>query len=137
MTDHGPCIEWTGYRFSTGYGAFKRQGRYYRVTRVVWEGAHGPIPEGMLVCHRCDNPPCYRMSHLFLGTASDNQQDCVRKGRHYQKSKTHCPRGHELIAENCVPGRWRLGERRCKICAYQSIRDCNARKKARLSGLVA
>lgn len=49
--------------------------------RFAYELAHGPIPDGYLVCHTCDNPPCCNSAHLFLGTAKDNVQDCIRKNR--------------------------------------------------------
>lgn len=76
------CWEWTGSRHRNGYGQF-----YYRgpamAHRVSWELANGPVPDGMLVCHRCDNPPCVRPDHLFLGTQADNLVDMVSKGRHW------------------------------------------------------
>ncbi len=53
------------------------------VARVSWEMHNGPIPKGLFICHRCDNPPCVRPDHLFLGTARDNQQDMRQKGRHF------------------------------------------------------
>lgn len=52
-----------------------------RSHRVAWELTNRPIPEGMLVCHRCDNPPCCRPDHLFLGTHDENMADKSAKGR--------------------------------------------------------
>lgn len=49
--------------------------------RKAWEDKHGPIPYGYFVCHRCDTPACVNPEHLFLGTAKDNHDDMVRKGR--------------------------------------------------------
>ena len=77
------CWEWTGGRAGKGYGAFgiDRDHMAY-AHRVSWEMHFGPIPTGLFVCHHCDNPPCVRPDHLFLGTVVDNAVDMVSKGRH-------------------------------------------------------
>ena len=76
------CLEWSGSISARGYGQTKWNYRYYSVHRLSWELENGPIPDGMLVCHKCDNPKCFEVTHLCLGTHADNRQDCVAKGRH-------------------------------------------------------
>lgn len=75
------CWEWQGCRLPTGYGKIGRNGVTYVTHRVVWELTNGSIHEGMVVCHRCDNPPCCNPNHLFLGTKGDNTADMISKGR--------------------------------------------------------
>jgi hypothetical protein len=80
----GECHIFMGDRNSLGYGRVRTSHFPYRtmyVHRIVWEAANGPIPDGMEVCHSCDNPPCARLEHLFLGTHRENLQDMARKGR--------------------------------------------------------
>lgn len=76
------CHVWTGRCSSDGYGLMwcRKEGLMV-ASRLVWEYTHGPIPDGKLVCHQCDNPPCCNVKHLFLGTNKDNITDMVRKGR--------------------------------------------------------
>lgn len=76
----GDCWVWQGAKNEHGYGAFYA-GRRYKTHRYAWEVENGPIPEGQNVLHKCDNPPCVRPDHLFLGSMKDNAQDMVRKGR--------------------------------------------------------
>ena len=86
------CIEFMGKRQNKGYGHIGsggHKGRTLLAHRVAWELANGPIPDGLLVCHRCDNPPCCNPEHLFLGTKSDNALDQIGKGRPWNRTKGH------------------------------------------------
>lgn len=80
-----PCLLWTGRLGHNGYGRKQLcvNGRTirWRVHRLAWVLARGPIPGGLLVLHSCDNRACYRLSHLRLGTQSENIREMDSKGR--------------------------------------------------------
>jgi len=77
------CWEWTAYKDRHGYGQFgvSNPRRVEYSNRTAWAITNGPIPDGMHICHRCDNPSCCNPAHLFLGTAADNMVDAATKGR--------------------------------------------------------
>lgn len=75
------CVEWTRYVAETGYGTVKHRGKQYSAHRFAWMNKHGPVPNGMVICHKCDNRRCINVDHLFLGTTLDNVQDKISKGR--------------------------------------------------------
>jgi hypothetical protein len=75
------CWLWTAYRDRDGYGNFGFRGKNERSNRVAWIISKGEIPDGMFVCHSCDNPSCCNPRHLFLGNHLTNVQDRVAKFR--------------------------------------------------------
>lgn len=120
------CLEFTGTHMGMGYGQSSYQGRRQPAHRIVWQHLNGPIPDGMLVCHTCDNPPCCNIDHLWLGTHADNMRDCIQKGRAANglipgmgaaamRARTHCVHEHEFTPENTFirPD----GSRRCRECS--------------------
>lgn len=85
------CWEWTASKFKAGYGQLTHgyaEGEHKNLKghRVSYEIHFGAIPDGMLVCHRCDEPSCANPRHLYLGTWQDNVQDMIVKGRRYDTS---------------------------------------------------
>lgn len=82
------CFEPTSHRNTLkGYPVILKYGKRQRMSRFIWEECFGFIPEGMNVCHACDNIKCINPSHLFLGTQADNVRDKMEKGRHRFKGK--------------------------------------------------
>lgn len=76
------CIIWTGIKWAQGrYGLDRLNGKNMGAHRAAWIRVNGVIPDGLIVCHKCDNGLCVNVEHLFLGTHRDNMQDCKRKGR--------------------------------------------------------
>lgn len=106
------CWLWLGRLDKQGYGAFFFKSARLGAHRVSYRLFRGPIAEGLMVCHSCDVPHCVNPEHLFLGTAYDNAQDCVNKGR-----KANCAgtaNSQAVLSEADVLAiRWRVasGER--------------------------
>jgi hypothetical protein len=82
------CIEWDGFCNEKGYGITSFNGKLDRIHRIAWAEVHGPIPEGVCILHKCDNPPCFNVDHLFAGSKADNNADMRKKKRH-SHGETH------------------------------------------------
>jgi hypothetical protein len=67
----GDCRIWTGYTRGNGYGGVSIDGRDFYTHRLSFELAHGPIPDGLFVCHRCDTPKCIRQQYTCLTARRD------------------------------------------------------------------
>ena len=114
----GECWVWTGTK-AGGYGRFYLNRRMMPAHRYSWTETSGPIPDGLMVLHKCDNPSCVRPDHLFLGTQSDNMLDASAKNRIHRATRTvtHCLRGHELVGDNM---RIRPdGAKVCRVCEVE------------------
>lgn len=130
------CWEWRGDRNELGYGrlTLKRKGLdKTRVHRLMFERYVGSIPDGMVIRHKCDNPPCCNPDHLEVGTQADNLADMVSRGRYHRHGSTECQNGHDISS----PGSYRMGKRKNKgdekVClACQRERHLRHREKKNL-----
>jgi hypothetical protein len=119
----GDCWVWVAGRSTRRYGQFWSGGRRVPAHRFSYELHFGPITDPRLdVCHTCDNPPCVRPDHLWLGTPSENALDMVAKGRqnNAESAKTHCPKGHPFDA-------YRGRGRYCTVCNREMCREYRVR----------
>lgn len=110
------CWEKQGFRHPEGYGSMYFRGRQYRSHVLMYKLTRGDVPKGMVVMHKCDNPPCCNPDHLKLGTKGDNNRDMFAKNRNVYSSAhyTKCKSGHEFTPENTAYSK--EGHRRCKRC---------------------
>jgi HNH endonuclease len=122
----GDCWVWTGSRDLKGYGKINIGCTPTLAHRVSWQIKSGDIPEGLFVLHRCDNPPCVNPAHLFIGTAGDNVQDMMSKGRQ-RKGWIRCGKGHPMSGSNLYI-QPKTGKRNCAACKLERT------KKRRSSG---
>lgn len=111
------CWEWNGDRDSCGYGMFTAAYLGFKdakAHRVMYQLHVGPLPGGLFVRHKCDNPPCVNPAHLIIGTVLENARDMVERRRHAAHNRTVCGKGHDLT----LPGAVRRigGWNRCVRC---------------------
>lgn len=107
------CLIWFRGKDRDGYGKITFQNKSWRAHRLIWTVTKGSIPSGAFICHKCDTPSCIKLSHLFVGTVTENNRDCVDKKRHKESRKKMCVNGHKFSKENTYI--WRK-HRHCIEC---------------------
>jgi len=123
------CHEWTASRTPGGYGQIARRGeggtRLLLAHRAQWQRLVGPIPNGLIVMHKCDNPPCINIEHLRLGTHQDNMDDMWNKGRHPGTRRAYGSKRVFLKEYR------RTEEAKCAQCAASFMAVISERKRGR------
>lgn len=114
------CWLWLGSLNSNGRGQLWVNGKSMVAPRLSWTMHRGPIPSGLLVCHKCDNPSCVNPDHLELGDQKKNMQDCADRGRNkaFLLRTKVCINGHEKTPENVF---FRISHGyQCRTCMRES-----------------
>jgi hypothetical protein len=116
------CWLWGGHLNERHrYGEIQlARGERWRAHRLSYFLHKGPLVDGLVIMHSCDNPWCVNPAHLSQGTSAQNMMDSVQKRRHPMQQRTHCPSGHPLSGENLrleTGGR----HRRCRACTVAHV----------------
>jgi hypothetical protein len=89
---------------------------------VAWVLERGQLPDGAFLCHHCDNPPCVRPDHMFIGTNADNMRDMCRKGRQPCGARIHTAKLTDDVVR-AIRARHRIGERQAALAREYGLND--------------
>lgn len=138
VTESG-CWEWTGKRqrrangqLTYGVAGSTRHRKGVPAHRLSYELFIGPIPDGLMILHACDNPPCINPEHLRAGTQQENGRDMAERKRAHFAGVTHCVNGHPFDGTNTYFSTERNGtvRRGCRVCRAEADRRYKARCKS-------
>jgi len=120
--DTSKCWIWTGSIGGCRYGGFLFNGKVDLAHRVSWMIHNGKIPDGMCVCHHCDNTKCVNPEHLFVGTQIDNIKDMCQKNRQRSLSGESNPQAKmtDLIVKE-IKELYKIGMKTCEISVLLNI----------------
>lgn len=135
------CLVWIGCFQKSGkngqalYPSISFKGKTKRGNRLVWSLLNGDIPNGLCICHSCDNTKCLNPDHLFAASHSENMQDKIKKGRDHNLKKKWCINGHEFSKDNTIIRK--DGARSCRQCMrkYWNRFDAKNRESRRVKAL--
>lgn len=127
----GACWIWTGGCFSNGYGRIKFLNKSLKTHRISWTLENGAIPDGMVICHKCDNPPCCNPSHLFAGTQVDNVADRTSKRREARAERSGTKTHPERVARGERSGTAKLNDIRVRV--IRRLAECGAMRQVDLA----
>lgn len=118
------CWVWTG-SICHGYGRIGFNGKNHLAHRISWLINGGNIPKNLWVLHKCNNRPCVKPGHLYVGNRIDNVNDAIKAGNFFgliNRNKKTCPYGHPYTGKNLIVRKKENG-RRCRSCANKASLD--------------
>lgn len=130
------CWIWIGVSDSRNYGHIDFGYGTLSAHRVSYALQVGDIPENLYVCHRCDTPECVNPSHLFLGDAKANAEDCKQKGRNARGASHFSQRSPEKRVKGEKNGMAKLTEEKVKRIRFLAAKDFTYKEIARMEGIV-
>ena len=122
----GPCHEWPRCRNKDGYGVITIKRKSLFVHRYIWERVNGPIPEGLVIDHKCRNRACFNVDHLRVVTIKVNNTENSLSPSAINAARTRCKNGHEFTEENTIATKTGRG---CRICMYARNHVYRQKKK--------